>query len=168
MNEYYEAFKKNLDQKMREKGFTIDGLAKGTGLPNSTVWRILKGKTSPKLKTVVMLARCLNVELGDLFKEPVGETKKPPVFSPDDKHFGSHIVLDPESRHVQPILKGTQVTLRAVLACVACGATVDQILESFPTLSREAVNDVIRYATATAQEHLRGSDPPKAPSQAIA
>lgn len=69
-------------------------------------------------------------------------------------NYGDFIVRDPKISNGQPILKGTRVTLRTVLASLASGDDVDQILKSFPSLTREAVNAVISYAAASAEEEL--------------
>ena len=52
------------------------------------------------------------------------------------------------------VLKGTRVTVRTVLASLAEGATVDEILADFPTLSSAAVRAVIAFAAASAEEDL--------------
>jgi len=51
-------------------------------------------------------------------------------------------------------MKGTRVTLRTVLASLAEGATIEDILSDFPTLTREAVRAAIAFAAASAQEDL--------------
>jgi uncharacterized protein (DUF433 family) len=54
----------------------------------------------------------------------------------------------------QPVFKGTRVPLRTVLDSLAEGATVEQILGSFPTLSREDVDAAIAFAAASAAEDI--------------
>ncbi|MBI2894349.1 MAG: DUF433 domain-containing protein [Deltaproteobacteria bacterium] len=54
----------------------------------------------------------------------------------------------------QPVLRGTRVPLRTVLDSLAEGATVDEILASFPTLSREDVAAAIAFAAASAAEDI--------------
>ena len=46
------------------------------------------------------------------------------------------------------------MTLRTVLASLAEGATTDEILQDFPTLSSEDVRAAIAFAAASAQEDL--------------
>jgi uncharacterized protein (DUF433 family) len=50
------------------------------------------------------------------------------------------------------VMKGTRVTVRTILASLAEGATVKEILTDFPTLTEEAVRAVIAFAAASAQE----------------
>lgn len=60
----------------------------------------------------------------------------------------------------EPVIKGTRVTLRTVLASLAEGATIGEILEDFPTLSERDVRDVIAYAASSAEEDLPFSGVP--------
>ncbi len=46
----------------------------------------------------------------------------------------------------EPVLKGTRVTVRTVLANLAEGLTLDEILQEYPTLDEEAVRSVISFA----------------------
>ena len=52
------------------------------------------------------------------------------------------------------VVKGTRVTVRTVLASLAEGATIDQILADFPTLTEGSVRAVIAFAAASAEEDL--------------
>ncbi len=54
----------------------------------------------------------------------------------------------------EPVLKGTRVTVRTVLACLAEGASTQEILADFPTLTEPAVRAVIAFAAASAEEDL--------------
>ena len=54
----------------------------------------------------------------------------------------------------EPVIKGTRVTLRSVLASLAEGAGVEEILLDFPTLRADDVRAVIAFAAASAQEDL--------------
>ena len=54
----------------------------------------------------------------------------------------------------EPVIKGTRVTLRTVLASLAEGATIDGILADFPTLKEIDVRAVIAFAAASAEEDL--------------
>lgn len=54
----------------------------------------------------------------------------------------------------EPVIRGTRVTLRTVLASLAEGATTEEILADFPTLTANDVQTVIAFAAASAQEDL--------------
>jgi uncharacterized protein (DUF433 family) len=68
--------------------------------------------------------------------------------------YRERIVRDPHLVGGEPVIKGTRVTLRTVLASLAEGATTAQILADFPTLSEEDVRAVIAFAAISAQEDL--------------
>ncbi len=59
-------------------------------------------------------------------------------------------------------MRGTRVTLRTILASLAEGATVDEILADFPTLREENVRAVIAFAATSAEEDLPLSESPLA------
>lgn len=69
-------------------------------------------------------------------------------------NYQDRIVRDPRVVGGQPVFKGTRVTLKTVLASLAEGATVDEILKDFPTLSEDDVRAAIAFAAASAQEDL--------------
>ena len=54
----------------------------------------------------------------------------------------------------ETVIRGTRVTLRTVLASLAEGATVDEILADFPSVSAPDVQAVIAFAAASAEEDL--------------
>jgi len=69
-------------------------------------------------------------------------------------NYQDRIVRDPQIVGGQPVFKGTRVTLKTVLASLAEGATIAEILADFPTLSEEDVRAAIAFAAASAQEDL--------------
>ena len=71
------------------------------------------------------------------------------------------ITRDPNICGGQPVIKGTRVTLRTVLASLAEGATVQEILEDFPTLTEDDVRAVIAFAAASAEEDLPAPGVPR-------
>ena len=54
----------------------------------------------------------------------------------------------------ETVIRGTRVTLRTLLASLAEGDTVDEILADFPTVSAEDLQAVIAFAAASAEEDL--------------
>ena len=52
------------------------------------------------------------------------------------------------------VVKGTRVTVRTLLASLAEGASLEEILADFPTVSREALRAVIAFAAASAEEDM--------------
>ena len=50
------------------------------------------------------------------------------------------------------VVKGTRVTVRTLLASLAEGASVDEIIADFPSVSPQAMRAVIAFAAASAEE----------------
>ncbi len=75
-------------------------------------------------------------------------------------NYQDYISRDPEICGGEPVIKGTRVTLRTILASLAQGATEAQILRDFPTVNSEALRAVIAFAAASAQEDLPLPDIP--------
>ena len=68
--------------------------------------------------------------------------------------YSQYIVRDPQISGGEPVLKGTRVTLRTVLASLAEGDSVEDILRDFPSLKPEDVRAAIAFAAASAEEDL--------------
>lgn len=68
--------------------------------------------------------------------------------------YDKFIVRDPKICGGQPVMKGTRVPLRTILASLAEGATIEEILQDFPTLTEEDVRAAIAFAAASAEEDL--------------
>jgi uncharacterized protein (DUF433 family) len=66
----------------------------------------------------------------------------------------THIIRDSAICGGEPVIKGTRVTLKTLLASLAEGATVEEILSDFPTLTAEDVRAVIAFAAASTEEDL--------------
>jgi uncharacterized protein (DUF433 family) len=70
------------------------------------------------------------------------------------KNYEQRIVRDKAICGGEPIFKGTRVTLRTVLASLASGDSVQEILLDFPSLAAEDVQAAIAFAAASAEEDL--------------
>ncbi len=64
------------------------------------------------------------------------------------------IVRDPHICGGEAVVRGTRVPVRTILASLAEGAWVDEILADFPTLNEAQVRAVIAFAAASAEEDL--------------
>jgi len=69
----------------------------------------------------------------------------------DYRHY---IIQDPQICGGEPVVRSTRVPVRTVLASLAEGATVQEILDDFPSLTEEAVRAIIAFAAASASEDL--------------
>ena len=74
-----------------------------------------------------------------------------------------YIVRDPAVCGGEPVVKGTRVTVRTVLASLGEGLSMEEIVRDFPTLDAASVRAVIAFAAVSAEEDL---PVPPAPSLA--
>ncbi len=72
--------------------------------------------------------------------------------------YRDYIVRDRRICGGAPVIKGTRVLLRTILASLAEGASDEEILADFPTLTEEALRAVVQYAATSAQEDLPAVD----------
>ena len=68
--------------------------------------------------------------------------------------YEDHIARDPSVCGGEAVIKGTRVTVRTILASLAEGASTEEIIKDFPTLSADDVRAVIAFAAASAEEDL--------------
>jgi len=68
--------------------------------------------------------------------------------------YASYLVRDPRICGGEPVIRGTRVTLKTVLASLAEGASIADILADFPTLTEDGVRAAIAFAATSATEDL--------------
>ena len=68
--------------------------------------------------------------------------------------FDQYFTRDPKICGGEPVMKGTRVTIRTILASLAEGASIEEILRDFPTLREEDVRAVIAFAAISAEEDM--------------
>ena len=64
----------------------------------------------------------------------------------------AYITNDPGICHGRACITGTRVMVSVILDNLAAGLNVDEILRSYPSLSREAVQASVAYAAELARE----------------
>jgi len=62
------------------------------------------------------------------------------------------ITVNPEVCHGQACIKGTRIMVSVVLDNLAAGLQVDEVLESYPSLTAEDVHAAVAYAAELARE----------------
>lgn len=72
------------------------------------------------------------------------------------------IVSDPAVMMGKPVVAGTRITVELILEKLAAGATVEELLDSHPRLTREGVQAALSFAA----EALRADVVYPAPSKA--
>jgi uncharacterized protein (DUF433 family) len=68
--------------------------------------------------------------------------------------YRPYIVRDQAICGGEPVVKGTRVSVRTILASLAEGLSVADIVKDFPTLDDSAVRAVIAFAAVSAEEDL--------------
>jgi len=63
-----------------------------------------------------------------------------------------HITVDPDVCHGQACIKGTRIMVSVVLDNLAAGQQVDEIVQSYPSLTTEDVHAAVAYAAELARE----------------
>lgn len=59
------------------------------------------------------------------------------------------IVSDPRIMMGKPVIAGTRVTVELVLEKLGSGESIEQVMESHPRLTREAILAALRFAGQT-------------------
>ncbi|HRI69945.1 MAG TPA: DUF433 domain-containing protein [Polyangium sp.] len=73
--------------------------------------------------------------------------------------YRQRIVREPGVCGGEPVLRGTRVTLRTVLASLSDGDGIDEIVRDYPTLTQDDVRAVIAFAADSVREDLPAPKP---------
>ena len=65
-----------------------------------------------------------------------------------------HIEIRPDVMMGKPCLKGTRIPVYLVLEKLGAGESAEQILETYPQLTRDHSNAAIKYAARLASEEI--------------
>ncbi len=69
-------------------------------------------------------------------------------------NWPDYIAIDPIVCHGKACIKGTRIMVSVVLDNLAAGLTPDEIIRSYPSLDRAAVQAAIAYAAELARERV--------------
>ncbi len=69
-------------------------------------------------------------------------------------NYQTRIVRDQKICGGEPVIKGTRVTIKTILASLVEGADFQEILEDFPSLTEADIKAVIAFAASSASEDL--------------
>lgn len=76
----------------------------------------------------------------------------------DAIYWRDYIVSDPRIMVGKPTIKGTRITVELVVERMSYGETIDDIIESYPHLTREGILACLRYAAYTLNHDLDDLD----------
>lgn len=77
-----------------------------------------------------------------------------------DMNLRHRIVRDPSVCGGEPVIRGSRVTLRTILASLEDGDSIEEILASYPGLTPDDIKAVISFAASSAREDLPLSSTP--------
>ena len=69
-------------------------------------------------------------------------------------NWREHIAVDPEICHGRACIAGTRVLVTTILANLADGLGDEEIVENYPSLTRESVRAAVCYAAELAKERI--------------
>lgn len=69
-------------------------------------------------------------------------------------NWRDYITVDPAVCHGRACIRGTRIMVSVVLDNLAAGLTPEEILHSYPSLSREAIRATVAYAAELARERI--------------
>ncbi|WP_152945311.1 DUF433 domain-containing protein [Desulfofundulus thermobenzoicus] len=64
------------------------------------------------------------------------------------------ISIDPAVCHGQACIKGTRIPVHQIIAMMANGDTIEELLAEYPTLQREDILACLEYAALLAEEQI--------------
>ena len=64
------------------------------------------------------------------------------------------ITIDPAVCHGQACIKGTRIPVHQIVSMLAHGDTIEDLLEEYPSLSREDILACLEYAAFLAEEEI--------------
>ncbi len=69
-------------------------------------------------------------------------------------NWRDYISVDPAVCHGAACIKGTRIMVSVVLDNLAAGHTLDEVLASYPSLTRYAIQAALAYAAHLARERV--------------
>jgi uncharacterized protein (DUF433 family) len=64
------------------------------------------------------------------------------------------IVIDPKVCHGQACIQGTRIPVHQILGMLANGDTIEELLEEYPSITRQDILACLDYAAALAEEQV--------------
>jgi uncharacterized protein (DUF433 family) len=69
-------------------------------------------------------------------------------------NWQEYITVDPDVCHGKACIRGTRIMVAVILDNLAAGLDLEEVLQSYPSLSREAVQAAMMYAAELARERV--------------
>jgi len=72
------------------------------------------------------------------------------------RNWQDYITVDPSVCHGKACIKGTRIMVSVILDNLAAGIDSEELLKSYPSLTKEGVQASISYAAELARERVVG------------
>lgn len=72
--------------------------------------------------------------------------------------MNKRISINPKICHGQACIKGTRIPVHQIIRMMANGDTIEELLEEYPSISREDILACLEYAASLAEEELTPID----------
>lgn len=69
-------------------------------------------------------------------------------------HWQDYVVIDPETHHCEPCIKGTRVPVAIIVGSIADGMTIEEVMKEYPQLDRESVRAALSYAADVVRQDI--------------
>ena len=66
----------------------------------------------------------------------------------------NRITIDPKVCHGQACIKGTRIPVHQILRMLANGDTIEDLLQEYPSVTREDILACFDYAASLTEEHV--------------
>ena len=74
-----------------------------------------------------------------------------------DRRVLDRITFDPTIMSGRACIRGMRIPVSVIVSQIAHGATFDEILEGYPDLEREDIQEALEYAAWLTQEQVRSA-----------
>lgn len=65
------------------------------------------------------------------------------------------IAIDPDICNGRPVIQGTRISVQTILEFLGTGDSIEQLLDAYPSLSREDILAALRYSSRLMGNHYR-------------
>jgi uncharacterized protein (DUF433 family) len=69
-------------------------------------------------------------------------------------NWQNFVTIDPEIHHGEPCIKGTRVPVAMLVGSIADGMTIEEVVNEYPQITREAVQAALAYAADVIRQEI--------------
>ncbi|MFH1235610.1 MAG: DUF433 domain-containing protein [Parcubacteria group bacterium] len=69
-------------------------------------------------------------------------------------NWQNFVTIDPEIHHGEPCIKGTRVPVALLVGSIADGMTIEEVVNEYPQITREAVQAALAYAADVIRQEI--------------